>query len=611
MINNKRMPMAFPLAIIAISLMLLSACSEPELNAPEPPAEVRATPQNWLDYQAGELADKARYISDHQAAYDWFADFAFSETDGVPLIILQLLPEIAPEVWGSKDNFLDIVGLFKDERQVGYPLARGIGISAFARDKSKPNIDYTSFTCAACHIGRVLDDYGETHYLDGGVNTEFNIVAYRVKVYQTLKKLFGDETDPAKKNQLVIDGFLQALKQAKASSPNFFYRGYQGHGVNFDTAYEAQQIKLFIKSAAKHIGDFATGAEADYTGYAALLDKNYDGFQARSLAGFPGMADATGISTINGYNDLAQGTFTKYFASLVLPPSPGLTDFMSVWEQGERKAEWSKDHKQLINGGGQWNGNIPIPMYRNMAAQLTIGLADNDIRVSAFAVELLDGLPASVYPFDVDVALAKQGETLFAENCAQCHQPHNGKVYTELGVNKDRSYVVGWLIRKAGISGFYAQCSPDTALQMNSGEVKPCAEFDGVSLEGKKDLIMSPNATHHGYNARPLSGIWAQSPYLHNGSVPTMYHLLVPSERPDSFIKSRLDYDKRMLGYAWQRGAEGVASEHSYLFDSKSFPAFSNAGHDVDVSEGGKTYKLDWSDDQQGAWALVEYLKTL
>ena len=54
-----------------------------------------------------------------------------------------------------------------------------------------------------------------------------------------------------------------------------------------------------------------------------------------------------------------------------------------------------------------------------------------------------------------------------------------------------------------------------------------------------------------------------------------------------------------------------MASEHSYVFDSKSFPAFSNAGHDVDVSENGKTYKLDWSADQQGAWALVEYLKTL
>ena len=66
MINNRTIPKALPLAIIATLLLLLSACSEPELSAPEPPAEVRATPQNWLEYQAGEIADKAKYISDHQ-----------------------------------------------------------------------------------------------------------------------------------------------------------------------------------------------------------------------------------------------------------------------------------------------------------------------------------------------------------------------------------------------------------------------------------------------------------------------------------------------------------------------------------------------------------------
>src|ERR1700694_4819378 len=53
------------------------------------------------------------------------------------------------------------------------------------------------------------------------------------------------------------------------------------------------------------------------------------------------------------------------------------------------------------------------------------------------------------------------------------------------------------------------------------------------------------------YNALPLGGVWAQAPYLHNGSVPTLYHLLVPSERPTVFMKGRLDYDKKLVGYAW------------------------------------------------------------
>ena len=123
---------------------------------------------------------------------------------------------------------------------------------------------------------------------------------------------------------------------------------------------------------------------------------------------------------------------------------------------------------------------------------------------------------------------------------------------------------------------------------------------------------MSPNNQHHGYNARPLGGIWAQAPYLHNGSVPTVYHLLVPKSRPTKFVKSRLDYDRKRLGYAWELSTSNSASTgEGYLFDASSFPALSNAGHDRDIAENGTTWKLDWSDDEAGAWAIIEYLKTL
>ncbi len=594
------------------SILLISSCSKPALEAPPPPAIVKPVADNWQQNQMQREQAKAAYIKQHQSAFDWFADFAFSQTDGTPYIILRLLPVIAPELWGSDDNFLDVVGLFNDPRQKGYPMPRGIGISGLARANPEAGVDYTSFTCAACHIGRVVTDDQKTIYLDGGVNTEFNIVAYRVKVYQTLQKIIGKETNESRREQLLVDAFLSALEKAKAKSNTFFYRNYKNDWLHMDAAYEKTQIKLFTMQAAELIVPFAKGAIADYTGYAALLDKNYKGFQQRSLQGFPGMADATGIFTVNSYNDAQSSFFTRLFSRFILPDSPGITDFMSVWEQDKRKAEWDPSHKTLINGGGQWNGNIPIPMYRNLAAQMTLGLSDNDLRVSAFAVDLLDKLPASVYPFNVDIALAKQGQTLFTEHCADCHQPHNGKVYNNLNVNLDRSYVVSWLIRKGGISSFGKTCSPSNSVILDGKKVKPCAEFDGVSLVGKKDVIMSPNAQHHGYNARPLSGIWAQAPYLHNGSVPTIYHLLMPNERPDTFYKSRLEYDQQYMGYAWVKPSDReIASEHSYLFNTTSFSSFSHAGHDTDIHDNGKRYQLDWTDDKAGAMAIIEYLKTL
>jgi len=38
-----------------------------------------------------------------------------------------------------------------------------------------------------------------------------------------------------------------------------------------------------------------------------------------------------------------------------------------------------------------------------------------------------------------------------------------------------------------------------------------------------------------GYVAPPLDGIWASAPYLHNGSIPTIWHLLTPETRPETF----------------------------------------------------------------------------
>lgn len=595
--------------LAALLATTLIACSSHPLEAPSPPAFVNAVPDNWPQAQTKKSQEKADYIQSHQTAYDWFANFAFSEADGIPYIALKLLPKLAPELWGGEENFLDAVGLFIDERQKSYPVARGIGFSGLSRAEAQGNIDYASFTCGACHIGRVRLENGQMDYLDGGVNTTFNIVQFRVKLYQTLQKAYAGETGD-NKYQLLTQKLLNALDAAHQQNPNYFYNNYQSPGRIFDADYEAAQIALFKKTAGQTIKQFAQRAEAEYEGFGALIAKNYQGLESAMLAGFPGMADATGLSAINGYISLRNSSLLKWFASITLPPEPGITDFMSVWEQDRRLASWDESHKRLINGGGQWNGNVPMPIYRNLIAMLTLGLEKTDVRVAAFAEELLDGLPASPYPFTVDIKLAKQGETLFAEHCADCHQPKNGKVYGNLGTGLKRAYVVGTLLNYAARKELYDNCSPDTTIKLYGNDIKPCAEFEGVSLAGKKDLLMSPNDEHHGYNARPLSGIWAQAPYLHNGTVPTVYHLLVPDERPVSFIKSHLDYDQKYLGYSWN-SQQITSQSEGYLFQTNAIPALSNKGHDKDIVEGKKTYRLNWSGDKQGVFAIIEYLKTL
>lgn len=57
------------------------------------------------------------------------------------------------------------------------------------------------------------------------------------------------------------------------------------------------------------------------------------------------------------------------------------------------------------------------------------------------------------------------------------------------------------------------------------------------------------------YKSKPLAGIWATPPFLHNGSVPTIYELLSPvAERSTTFQVGSREYDTKHLGLAKVKG---------------------------------------------------------
>jgi hypothetical protein len=104
------------------------------------------------------------------------------------------------------------------------------------------------------------------------------------------------------------------------------------------------------------------------------------------------------------------------------------------------------------------------------------------------------------------------------------------------------------------------------------------------------------------YKARPLEGIWATAPYLHNGSVPTLYHLLLPAaQRPRDFHLGTRDYDPRFVGYDWRPTAPGNSFRFEAFDGDKPKDGNANIGHDYGAGA--------MSDDDR--WALVEYMKTL
>lgn len=102
--------------------------------------------------------------------------------------------------------------------------------------------------------------------------------------------------------------------------------------------------------------------------------------------------------------------------------------------------------------------------------------------------------------------------------------------------------------------------------------------------------------------AVPLDGIWARAPYLHNGAVPTLRALLVPSERPVQFYRGNAQYDETRVGFA----SDAASTPGAALYDTTK-SGNGNGGHDTAAFLGA----IDWKSESGKLSDLLEYMKTL
>ncbi len=110
-----------------------------------------------------------------------------------------------------------------------------------------------------------------------------------------------------------------------------------------------------------------------------------------------------------------------------------------------------------------------------------------------------------------------------------------------------------------------------------------------------RDTLLDTRLPYGPYSARPLYGIWAAAPYLHNGSVPTLYHLLLPpDQRPKTFALGARDYDPVKLGFV----VNAACSPKDCLVDTAQ----------TGDGNGGHLWGTDLSEPDR--MSLLEYLKT-
>jgi hypothetical protein len=312
----------------------------------------------------------------------------------------------------------------------------------------------------------------------------------------------------------------------------------------------------------------------------------------------------------------------------------------------------------------QYNGSIEQPMTRNAGEALGVGAAvsltgaKNDLFTSTVRPEelykleqLLAGTPppdsstgfiglrspkwpANILP-PINSELAAKGALLYKEICQGCHlapvtdpdfwaskewsRPNSAKErfldleqidVTHVGTDpseaadmKKRRVVtppsLGITTKDFGAA--LGQVVDMTLAHWYDSQQPPISSAMREQMNGNRPSNVRALLS---YKVRPLNGVWATPPYLHNGSVPNIYALLSPvAERPKKFYLGDREYDPANLGYLTDKLPGG------FEFDT-SLRGNSNCGHEFsdDQTKKGVIGRALSPDERR---ALIEYLKTL
>jgi hypothetical protein len=144
------------------------------------------------------------------------------------------------------------------------------------------------------------------------------------------------------------------------------------------------------------------------------------------------------------------------------------------------------------------------------------------------------------------------------------------------------------------LNNLVPEIAPGTVFPDRVAQLEQCLTADSPNPPGYPNPL--------GYKFRPLTGIWATAPYLHNGSVPTLYGLLLPpSDRPKSFYVGTREFDPGKVGFKTEQSAENSFLFRAFDDQGKPIQGNLNSGHDYNNAG------LSAADRE----ALVEYMKGL
>jgi hypothetical protein len=310
----------------------------------------------------------------------------------------------------------------------------------------------------------------------------------------------------------------------------------------------------------------------------------------------------------------------------------------------------------------QYNSSISDPLVRNIGEALGVraaaGLHGPDAKefnnsVSIEGLKTLEGLLSGPEPYQglwspkwpaefppLDAAKVARGAEVYKQRCEKCHLPPVAELMADLKsphptywrensqgkrflmvkdvkadfVGTDPHEATDFINRTADTGDLgKGRVSAGDGLELVTNGIankfftqKSIPPKDQIAWRGYRDPGEQAVRSEAVYKARPLNGIWAAAPYLHNGSIPNLYELLSPNDRPDTFWTGSKQFDPVKVGHDYSK------LEGGYLYDVRQ-PGNSNKGHEFRDGSGppgnGVIGRPALSEEDR--WAVIEYLKSL
>jgi hypothetical protein len=458
-------------------------------------------------------------------------------------------------------------------------------------------LQMAGFNCTACHVGE-LHYNGRAFRMDGGPTMAF----FNNFVFGMFNETQATVSDPER-----LARFVDRRRRVKlVRVPKFSIVEHD------DTPAPEDEPDELLDTGRTGVRRIVDAVRLMLTTNRGLLDSMLEALKTGrivkqaiilgTLDGY-GRADAFGI----GRNELFGGYRDKDFTQGInaLPPDAPVS-FPHLW--GMQLTSWF-----------QWGVNTNSVIQRNIGQALGVGaIVDADhgftstVRLDhLYAMESLSyKLKPPQWPADlfglIDQAKVARGKVIFDHTCALCHETY---AKTKTGLNEYQLFPLAVVGTDPAVALNFER------MVMTPGGPQPfgSAAFDIVSkvmttyyrehnipdaLRAKwehrdsrpdpvyrtplRDYQKFPDTANRGiFRAKTLKGIWATAPFLHNGSVPTIYHLLLrAADRPKTFALGTREYDPVNLGYVFEGDRFKTAPNAQPFSLDTSIPGNWNTGHE-------------------------------